>query len=133
MRDDPLPPDLAALERDLEGRLDAEPPAALRRRVLAALGRELADRPRRLSWRPALAAAAVLLWINLSMSVTNNASWPGDEGFEGDRVETARRIRDLVPGLPQSEVNRQALLARSSPRLVPTAPSPYRLPRRKDR
>jgi hypothetical protein len=136
MRDDTLPPGLAALERELSGASGADPPADLRRRVLTAVGEELAARPRR-PWRVAFAAAAaVLLWVNLSMSVTSNVGWPRDAAIEGDRLEeTARQIRDLVPGLPEGEVYRQALLARAGPRLAPAPaplPSPHRLQRRKD-
>jgi hypothetical protein len=132
MRDDTLPPDLAALERELSAHGQAGPSADLRRRVLSSVGEELADRPRRWSWRFAFgAAAAVLLWINFSMSVTNNAGWPRDGGYGDDRLqETARRIRDLAPGLPEGEAYRRALLARSAPRLAPPPlSSPYRIPR----
>jgi hypothetical protein len=137
MSDDALPPDLAALERELSAHGEVRPSADLRRRVLAAVGEELADRPRRWSWRLAfVAAAAVLLWINFSMSVTNNAGWPRDAGYGGDRLqETARRIRDLVPDMPESEVYRQALLARAGASLSPTPPPlayPYRLQPRKE-
>jgi hypothetical protein len=135
MRDDPLPADLAALERELSARGGAEP-AGLRRRVLAAVGDELAARPRRWTWRLALGAAAALLWVNLSMSVTSNLGRPGGGRLDDDRLQkAARQVQELVPGLPEAEVYRQALLALAGPRLAPAPaplPSPYRVQRRKD-
>ncbi|HEX4609925.1 MAG TPA: hypothetical protein VH092_17155, partial [Urbifossiella sp.] len=76
----PLPPPLAALERELAARPGAAPPAGLRDRVLAAVGRELdtPPRPARRWW--AGAAAAALLWANLSMSVANDAGWRTSPG-----------------------------------------------------
>jgi hypothetical protein len=115
-----LPPDLAALERELAA-LGQPGPPALRPRVLAAVGRELRRDGRRPAWRFAAAtAAAVLLWVNLSMSVANNTDWRLAPATEpGQIAATADRLRELAPDLPDAELRRQALLARAGAALAP--------------
>src|SRR5688572_14666561 len=125
-----LPPDLAALERELAARDRPGPSAPLRGRVLAAVARELRRGGRRPAWRPAWAAAAALLWANFSMSVANNTDWRLAGGPDGARLEaTAGRIRALAPELPEREIYRQALAAQARSRLapapaLPTSPGP---------
>src|SRR5262245_17966058 len=109
------------------------PPPHLRERVLRAVGEEL-RRPARSRWRLGVAAAAVLLWVSLSVSVTGNLGMGWGAQVDRDRVEeTARSIRDLAPDLPEREVYRQALMAQASTSPAP-APlsSPDRLKRRKE-
>lgn len=119
---DPLPSDLAALERELATRPGVVPPAGHRDRVLAAVALEL-DSSRRSSRRWwAGAAAAALVWANLSMSVANDAGWRTDPG--PDPAETAAaavEIHRLLPDLPEREANR--LVAYSWPARWP-APGP---------
>src|SRR5262245_429052 len=105
-----LPPDLAALEQELADRPRAEAPPALRGRVLAAVGRELAP-ARRPRWQFAAAlVTAALLWANFSMSVANNMTWPlADDPDTPPVEETATRIRALAPELGEGEARRQAL------------------------
>ena len=134
MSEDDLPPDLTALERELSAAAPPAPPQ-LRPRVLAAVRQER-RRASRSPWRVAAAAAAVLLWANLSMSLTGNFALPSRGAPDAARLETtARRLRDLAPDLPAGEAYRQALLAQSGPGLAPApAPSsPERVQRRKER
>jgi hypothetical protein len=119
MDDASLPEELGSLERRLAGLSRAEPPSDLRGRVLAAVEHErsrfegassgLSD------WRWVLAgAAAVLLWLNFSMSVVNNLDWHfGGELERGDVEQTVRQMKQLVPDLPEREAFRQALLLRA--------------------
>ena len=65
-------------------------------------------------------AAAVLLGINLSMSVAADTDWDLTPGVEPAEVAaTADRLRALAPDLPESELRRQALLARAGAGLTP--------------
>jgi hypothetical protein len=137
MTGDELPPDLAAFEQDFRARTRSEPTAVLRQRVLTAVRQELRKRQRRSAWQFAAAlAAAALLWINFSMSVANNVSWPFTTRVDDERLQaTAGRIHGLVPELPETEVYRQAFLAQvaSPPVPAPTLPSsPDRILRHKD-
>jgi hypothetical protein len=129
-----LPPELAALEQELAGRARKEVPPDLRQRVLTAMTEELRPVRSLWGWSFATAAAAVLLWINFSMSVTSNVSLPHAADPPDGRIEeTTRRIRALAPELPENEVHRQALLARAGPRLVPAPSSSPDRVRRKER
>jgi hypothetical protein len=93
------------------------------------VGRELRRGERRPAWQFAAAtAAAALLWVNLSMSVANNMSWPLAGGLDGERLEaTAGRIRALAPELSEHEAYRQALAVQARASLGPApalSPSP---------
>ncbi len=126
MATEDLPPDLAALEQELQSRRTAEPDPGLRRKVLASVRKKLHREPVPFGQFAAALAAAALLWINLSISVVNDTCWPAAPPVDPDRVEeTARRIRALVPDLPENEVYRQALLAQigSYPAPGPIPPS----------
>jgi hypothetical protein len=126
-----LPDDLAGLERDLLAHAGDPPDASLRPRVLAAM-REALRRERRSPWRLAAAAAAVLLWINFSMSAASNTTWRLDAGLDRDRIEAAARdIRALAPELSEREAYRQALRTSLQPAPAP-ASSTHRIPRRKE-
>lgn len=107
---DPLPPDLAALERELAARPGGVFTGGHRGRVLAAVGREL-DSARRSSRRWwAGAAAAALLWANLSLTVANDTGWRTTP--EPEPAETAAavvEVRALLPDLPEREATRLVL------------------------
>jgi hypothetical protein len=124
--DPDLPPDLAALDRELAARERMGPSAALRGRVLDAVRREL-RRERGPAWRFASVAAAVaLLLANLSLSVANDTNWPLIGGPDPERLEaTAGRLRALAPELPEREVYRQALAAQAGawPAPAPALPA----------
>jgi hypothetical protein len=117
MTDPDLTPDLAALERELADRPRADPPPDLGPRVLAACRAAL--RPRPAAWRTwAAAAAAVLVGVNLSMSVAADTDW--DLLPAPDPGPMADRLRAAAPDLPEAELRRQALLARAAAGLTPT-------------
>jgi len=125
MSDPELPPDLAALERRLAGRPRTEPSADFGPRLLAA-SRAALRRPgvarTAAGWRVwAAAAAAVVIGINLSMSLAADTDWHLTPGAEPGRVAaTADQLRALAPDLPEHELRRQALLARAGAALAPT-------------
>jgi hypothetical protein len=126
MTDADLPPDLAALERELAGRPPVEPSAAFGPRLLAATRDALRHRPAvaavpAVGWRVwASVAAALLIGINVSMSVANHTVWHLTGGVEpGQVAATADRLRALAPDLPEAELRRQALLARAGAGLPP--------------
>jgi hypothetical protein len=139
---DELPDDLAALERELSagqrtGDGDVRRGRVLRDRVLRAMARESGRRgPVSRRWLAA-AAAAVLVWMNLSMSVVNNTDGGLRRGMAQnglaqnglaqnglDRAE--QRVLELAPELSGREARRQALIvlarARSTPSAVPVPP-----------
>jgi hypothetical protein len=73
----------------------------------------------------AATAAAVLLAINLSVSVANDTDWrlrPSPLG--PDVADLTEQIRTLAPDVPDGEARRQALLLRAGATLVP-APVPH--------
>src|SRR5262245_52835118 len=125
MSDSELPPDLAALERQLAERPRIEPSPDFGARLLAASRVALGHRPPAVGaagWRRwAAVAAAVLFGINLSMSVATDTDWHLLPGPEPEQVTaTVNQLRELAPELPESELRRQALLARAGAALSPT-------------
>lgn len=119
---DPLPPDLAALERELAARPGVTPPEGHRGRILVAVSGEL-DAARRSSRRWwAGAAAAALLWANLSLSVANDTGWAmRSEPDTAATAALAAEVRALLPDLPEREAAR--LVTHSWPARWP-APGP---------
>jgi hypothetical protein len=123
MTPDRLPPDLLALERELAARPRSDPPADLRPRVLAAVGRELpgprpVPAPYRLGRFAAATAAAALLAINLSASVANDTDWRL-AAPTADVRDIAARVRALNPELSDREALREAILLHTSAGLAP--------------
>ena len=112
MENHDLPPDLHELERDLAGRPRPVPPAALRQRVIGCVRAELRRNGSRNGWTFAAGvAAAVLVWVNLSLSATLAT----DFGPQPDRPrrpveKVAAEIQRLLPGLSDEEARRQAIL-----------------------
>jgi hypothetical protein len=127
--------DFADLERQLAQRQRPEPPTELRRRVIAAMGRELtapqphAPQPRPW-WEFAAAAAVVALVLsNLSISAAQTTDYKlrgyGLRGYgQTQPVDViAEQIRELLPELSQRQALRHAILWHSAGRLAP-APWP---------
>jgi len=120
LNDPPLPPDLERLQRDLARRPSGDPPPELRRRVLAAVLAELGAPPAGARWTfAAETAAAVLLWINLSISATatTNGAPPRPPGATTAAV--AEQIRRALPDLPPREALAYARLLRAGANLLP--------------
>ena len=135
MTDPELPDDLAELERRLAGRPRVEPSAGLGSRVLDAARTTRRPRPIGDGWRAwAALAAAVLVGVNLSMSVAANADWQLTADVGPEQVDaTADRLRAAAPELSERELRRQALLYRAGAGLTPTVDlNPYREPDRWD-
>jgi hypothetical protein len=135
MTDPDLPPDLAELERRLAARPRVEPPAGLGPRVRDAARVALRPRPADGGWRSwAALAAAVLIGLNLSMSVAGSTDWRLTAAVEPEQVNaTADRLRAAAPDLSERELRRQALLYRVGAGLTPTVNlTPYREPERWD-
>jgi hypothetical protein len=134
MTDPDLPPDLAALEQRLADRPRVEPHADLAARVLTATQDALRQPapPARSDWHTwAAVAAALLLAVNLSMSVAANTDW---DFAPEPPATTAEQLRALAPDLPEAELRRQALLARAAAGLSPTVYlSPNRIEKEPDR
>ena len=131
MEPSPLPPDLAKIAARLSARPHLEPRGDHRDRVMAAVRRELAS-GRTLWWQQkqtwhfaAVAAAAVLfVWMNVAMRAANLPDWRLRGPGNGVAVaQTAARIHELVPSLPEREAWRQAVVLHAGARLVP-APQP---------
>lgn len=117
-----LPPELADLERRLAARGHPKPASDFRSRVLSALR----DEPKTvsLSWRLAVLAAAVLLILNLALSLDNHRDWPRiEKPADEDLTTTVREIRQRHPDLSEREAYQLALLVQSPPAL-PASPEP---------
>ncbi len=127
MDDNQLPAELQQLERELAGRPRPVPPAELRRRVIDGARAELRRNGSRNGWTFAAAvAAAVVVWINLSMSATLGTDYgPGPDTAGPPVDKVAAQIRQLLPELSQRDALRQAVLlqARSDLTLYPSVPA----------
>jgi hypothetical protein len=126
MNESELPNDFADLEGQLRNRWQLVPRGGFRQKVLGAmaLARDRDKAPENNGlWRFAAAmAAAVLLGINLSMSVAADTDWRLGECLDSSEIEAqAAQIRQLLPEIPEREAYRQALLLWASSRVVPTA------------
>jgi hypothetical protein len=118
MSDCQLPEELQRLERVLKERPHEGPSAPLRGRVMAGVQ---VRRQQSASgwWMAAGVAAAVLIWLNVSLSATNATEGPLPPRATHDPLEqVARQIQHLVPDLPHEEALRQAALYRSGSALV---------------
>ena len=116
-----LPPELAVLEQTLRGGLaDMEPEAAVRGRVLAAVGRELRAVERRQFWQYAAAVAAVfLVAFNVSFSAAANTSRPAI-GPDHHKLPALREaIRQMDLDLTEDEITRQCILLIAGDELLP--------------
>ena len=127
MDDNQLPTDLRQLERELAGRPRPGPPAELRRRVIDGARVELRRNGSRNGWPLAAAvAAAVVVWINLSMSATLGTDYgPGPDTAGPPAGKVAAQIRQLLPELSENDALLQAVLlqSRSDLTLHPSVPA----------
>ncbi|HTU21690.1 MAG TPA: hypothetical protein VMG10_26875 [Gemmataceae bacterium] len=111
-----LPPELAEVERRLAARGHPQPPADFRRRVLSALRDERTEK--RSAWRWAVVAAAMLLVLNLAMSLEYHRAGPRIESRAGeDLAAAARAMRQRHPDLSEQEAYQLALLVQTPPAL----------------
>jgi hypothetical protein len=108
-----LPEDLAALERELAARPRPRPTGALRERVMGevrgALARDAVRTSRRLTgWEFAAAlAAAVMLWMNLSMIAASDTRLDLRASRANGTEVSVAALRELVPGLSEQEARRE--------------------------
>ena len=125
-----LPADLQQLERDLAGRPRPDPPAELRQRVIQGVRAELQGNGSGNRWTFAAGvAAAVVVWVNLSMSATlatDYGSRPTSPRLQVDKL--AEQIQQLLPELSEHEALRQAGLMQAGSQLsrypmLPTGPA----------
>ncbi len=112
-----LPSELRDVERRLAERGQPPPSAALRERVLAAMRDERT--PKKNAWQfAAVAAASLLLILNMALSVANHRAWSETRRSESEGVRaTARTLRQRHPDLSEPEAYQLALLMHSPPAL----------------
>jgi len=130
-----LPPELRELEDALAARVAPDAEGASRARVLGAVRQELAAKgkwgqtpfcPYKMvsvpifPWRfAAAAAAAVLAWLNLSMSAVNDTGFRLRAGSNGwDERAAVAEVRGLIPDCSEAEARRHVLLLRARAQLV---------------
>lgn len=123
-----LPPELQQLERDLTARPLPEPPADLRRRVIGQVRAGVRQERSAARWAFAAAlAAAVLVWVNLSLSATQATDYGMRLGGQGPPIGmAARQIQRLLPGISRREALRQATLLQAGSNLVACPDFPAR-------
>ena len=132
MSEAPFDPERIDLERMLQSRRGAEPSAALRDRTLRSVASALSERPRisgRARWPSIseLPAAAAVLLIALTLSRLAASATSYEPRVEASAAATcaehdaAALLRDVVPGLTESEANQ---LARTAARASPLPPVP---------
>ncbi len=120
MTDQRLSPELEGLERDLATRPHEQPPPWLRGRILHCVEIELCRRRSFLDRPVLVAAAAALVWLNLSLSAANTTQGPlGPPGPRELAEPLARQIEQLLPEFPRADARRLALLYRAGSGLVP--------------
>ncbi len=116
MDDQHLPDELAQIEADLAARARREPPAELRERTLMLVRAELRADARRSWWSfGALAAAAALLCVNLSLSAIS-PTINGHQLVDARQsvAARARLIRELLPEVSEREARRPSLVYQPS-------------------
>src|SRR6516162_4383550 len=127
MQDDELPPELVRLEHELGMRPRSEPSADLRNRIVARTNRIEQLSPDRLSFvELAIAtAAAVMLCLNLSMSLANETDYGVGARLDSKRLRAAaEEIAKLLPDESPPEAFRHALVLDAGSHLIlcPRAP-----------
>jgi hypothetical protein len=134
-----LPDELVEIERRLAAQFQVGPSSGLRERILLSIQRSVARETKQREkarglWRfAACAAAAALVWANISLGVAKcqvnftDSIWPHELGQRqiDHQVESLQR---LWPGLSRDEARGQAVrLSIGLPRLPAGSVGPYRL------
>ena len=121
MEDLQLPAELQQLERDLSNRSRATTSANLRQRVLDGVQTQLRVERSQSRWQFAVAiAVAAMLWVNLSISVTQATNYGLRLDGDGQSIETlAGEIQHLVPELLAREATQEAILLQAGARIIP--------------
>lgn len=116
------PPDLERLEELLKSRHDPLMEASSRVRILRHVRTEMLRRKNTATGRrwqfAAGLAAAVMLGLNLSMSVGNAGDWGSNPVAQNTTQDTAiEQLREILPELNDAELHQQArLLICAAPR-----------------
>lgn len=120
MTSNDLPPDLAAIEQALRG--GCQPGQSLRNRTMTRVQEELSKRQN--FWEFAsLLAAAVLLMLNFSFSITSPSRQV--TSMDPDKLASLReQLGQIQPTLSPDEIRRQCLLLAAGNELVRLA-TPY--------
>ncbi|HYG74046.1 MAG TPA: hypothetical protein VEK08_03490 [Planctomycetota bacterium] len=132
---DELPPELSELEQQLRARRVPAGGEVYKQRVLQAVmnERRATERPSARLKRAASAwtfaaaiAAAVLLWLNLSLiAVSDTQLRAGAGGSSDERREAVQQLLEAVPELSIEDAQRQVLLFEAGARGI-RAPVPKR-------
>jgi len=126
MNDWELPEDLQRLEDELK----ALPRPALPASLLAGVGRDTrvrqrGDRHRRWYAFVAGAAAATLLWANLSFRAAIATDLHlAEQPQQSNMTELEEQLHDLFPDLDDREVHRQVVMIRAGSRIAPGLQGP---------
>ena len=107
--------ELARLEQQLEQLLSIQPPPELRTRVARRVASELGLQSIGPLTYAGLAAAALVLWANLSWTVSRNTTYI--EPLPPSDATIAAQIRELLPELSEAEARRHAILLQGASRL----------------
>jgi hypothetical protein len=107
--------ELKILEGELQQLLLIEPPTRLRAGVLRSVSDSLRRRPT-IDWLSyaAFAATALVLWANLSWTVTRSTAFV--EPAVLPSAAAVAQIRELLPGLSEAEARHQAVVLTSGAR-----------------
>jgi hypothetical protein len=116
-----LPPELQQLQEELLAHPRPDPPANLRQRVMDGVCGELRPNGWRARWAFAASlAAAVLVWVNLSLTATRATDCGLRVGYLPEVVdETTQQIVRLLPQISPEEARREALLLQAGSLLPP--------------
>jgi hypothetical protein len=128
MKHDKLPPELVRLEHELGMRPRPELSADLRNRIVAHANRIEPRSPDRLSFMEiAIAtAAAVMLCVNLSMSLANETDYGVGARLDSKRLSAAaEQIANLLPDESPPEAFRHALVLDAGSHLIPCPRAPF--------
>jgi len=121
------PEPTSELERALAGRPIGGLPGNFRARVLLAVVGELAAQKRSERYALAGLAAAVLLWLNLSVTAVTATYAPLPERPAAlDPAATAEQIRHVLPEMPRRDALACAIALRGGAGLVHSGPVPAR-------
>jgi hypothetical protein len=120
MNDFHLPPELENLQRELTARCGKSPGTELKVRVAAGVRAQLRGERRLDFWHFAAAVALVAaVWFNLSLCAAQDTNFHYRPARDRPPLEqTARHIRELLPGLSDRDAQCEALLLCAGGNLV---------------